>query len=67
MLTFTQATFKQDFPDANIGFFPVPGDSADDLGLTTWMPSSVYSPAFTKHPEEVKSSWPSSRARTAAP
>ena len=54
MLTFTQATFKQDFPDANIGFFPVPGDSPEDLGLTTWMPSSVYSPAYTKHPDEVK-------------
>ncbi|WP_430645532.1 ABC transporter substrate-binding protein [Agromyces sp. GXS1127] len=54
MLTFTQATFKQDFPDANIGFFPVPGESADDLGLTTWMPSSVYSPAYTEHPDEVK-------------
>lgn len=54
MLTFTQATFKNDFPDAHIGFFPVPGDSADDLGLTTWMPSSVYSPSFTKHPDEVK-------------
>ncbi len=54
MLTFTQATFKQDFPDANIGFFPVPGDSPDDLGLTSWMPSSVYSPATTEHPDEVK-------------
>jgi len=54
MLTFTQATFKQDYPDSNIGFFPVPGDSAEEVGLTTWMPSSVYSPAYTEHPEEVK-------------
>lgn len=54
MLTFTQATFKQNFPDANIGFFPVPGDSPDDLGLTSWMPSSLYAPEYTKHPEEVK-------------
>lgn len=54
MLTFAQATFKQDYPEANVGFFPVPGDSPDDLGLTTWMPSSVYAPAYTEHPEEVK-------------
>ena len=56
MLTFAQATIQQNYPDVaeNIGFFPVPGDSADEFGLTTWMPSSVYSPAYTEHPDEVK-------------
>jgi raffinose/stachyose/melibiose transport system substrate-binding protein len=56
MLTFAQATIEQNFPDQadDIGFFPVPGDSADTFGLTTWMPSSVYAPAYTEHPEEAK-------------
>jgi len=56
MLTFAQATIEQNFPDQadSIGFFPVPGDSAQDHGLTSWMPSSVYAPATTEHPEEVK-------------
>ncbi|NKY10423.1 carbohydrate ABC transporter substrate-binding protein [Cellulomonas hominis] len=56
MLTFAQATITQNFPDQaeDIGFFPVPGDSADANGLTTWMPSSVYAPAYTEHPDEVK-------------
>lgn len=56
MLTFAQATIVQNYPDQadEIGFFPVPGDSPDDVGLTTWMPSSVYSPATTENPEAVK-------------
>lgn len=56
MLTFAQATIQENFPDQadDIGFFPVPGDSADSNGLTTWMPSSVYAPASTEHPDEVK-------------
>ena len=56
MLTFAQATIQQNYPDQvdTIGFFPVPGTSADDHALTTWMPSSVYAPATTEHPEEVK-------------
>ena len=56
ILTFAQATIVQNYPDqaADIGFFAVPGESPDTNGLTTWMPSSVYSPATTEHPEEVK-------------
>lgn len=56
MLTFAQATIQQNYADEadNIGFFPVPGDSADEFGLTTWMPSSVYAPSYTEHPDEVK-------------
>lgn len=56
ILTFAQATIEQNYPEAaeKIGFFAVPGDSADSNGLTTWMPSSVYAPANTPHPEAVK-------------
>jgi len=56
MLTFAQATITQNFPDQaeDVGFFPIPGDSADTNGLTTWMPSSVYAPSYTEHPDEVK-------------
>ncbi len=56
MLTFAQATIAQNHADVadQIGFFAVPGDSADENGLTTWMPSSVYAPANTPHPEAVK-------------
>ena len=56
MQTFAQATIEQNFPDQadKIGFFAVPGKSADTNGLTSWMPSSVYAPATTPHPEAVK-------------
>jgi raffinose/stachyose/melibiose transport system substrate-binding protein len=56
MLTFAQATITQNYPDqaAEVGFFALPGDSADANGLTTWMPSSLYAPANTPHPEAVK-------------
>ena len=56
MLTFAQATITQNYPEQadDIGFFPVPGDSPDSNGLTSWMPSSVYAPAYTEHPDEVK-------------
>jgi raffinose/stachyose/melibiose transport system substrate-binding protein len=56
MLTFAQATITQNYPDQadQIGFFAIPGESADSNGLTTWMPSSVYAPATTPHPEAVK-------------
>ncbi len=56
MLTFAQATITQNFPEQadDIGFFPIPSDSADTNGLTAWMPSSVYAPAYTEHPDAVK-------------
>lgn len=56
MLTFAQATITQNYPGQadDIGFFPVPGDSAESNGVTTWMPSSVYAPANTPHPDAVK-------------
>ncbi len=56
MLTFAQATITQNYPDqaGDIGFFAIPGENADENGLTTWMPSSLYAPANTPHPEAVK-------------
>lgn len=56
MLTFAQATITQNYPEQadDIGFFPVPGDSSESNGVTTWMPSSVYAPANTPHPDAVK-------------
>lgn len=56
MLTFAQATITESYPDqaADIGFFAIPGASAEQNGLTTWMPSSLYAPKSTPHPEVVQ-------------
>jgi raffinose/stachyose/melibiose transport system substrate-binding protein len=56
MLTFAQATITENYPDQadDIGFFAIPGASADQNGLTTWMPSSLYAPKNTPHPETVQ-------------
>jgi len=56
MLAFASATIIANFPDnaADVGFFPVPGDSADSFGFTSWSPSAVYAPANTPHPDAVR-------------
>lgn len=56
MLAFAQATIVSNFPDQakDVGFFGVPGDTADSVGMTVWEPSALYAPKNTKHPEEVK-------------
>lgn len=56
MLTFAQATITESYPDqaSDIGFFAIPGASAEQNGLTTWMPSSLYAPKSTPHPEVVQ-------------
>jgi len=56
MLGFAQATIVSNYPDnaEDVGFFGIPGDSADSAGMTVWMPSAVYAPKDTPHPEEVK-------------
>jgi raffinose/stachyose/melibiose transport system substrate-binding protein len=55
MLTFAAGAFQQNHPDltGDIGFFAQPGDSADSNGLTVWMPTSLYAPNDTEHPEVV--------------
>ncbi|BDV32288.1 ABC transporter substrate-binding protein [Microbacterium terricola] len=56
MLGFAQATIATNWPDNadDVGFFGIPGDSADDAGMTVWMPPALYAPANTEHPEAVK-------------
>jgi raffinose/stachyose/melibiose transport system substrate-binding protein len=54
MLTFAVSTIVDLYPEAveNLGFFALPGDGPN--GLTVWMPSAIYAPTTTEHPEEVK-------------
>nr|WP_240804491.1 ABC transporter substrate-binding protein [Qingshengfaniella alkalisoli] len=56
MLTFAVGLFQQNHPDQmeDVGFFAQPGDSADENGLTVWMPTSLYAPRSTEHPEIAK-------------
>ena len=56
MLGFAQATIVANYPDnaEDVGFFGIPGDSADSAGMTVWMPSAVYAPTNTPHPDAVK-------------
>lgn len=56
MLTLAIPPLEQNYPDQtqDIGFFPQPGDSADDNGLTVWMPGAAYIYKNTEHPEEAK-------------
>lgn len=53
MLTFGIATVKQNFPDNvnDVGFFALPGPSADKNGLTVWMPAALYVPAASPNQE----------------
>ncbi|WP_248145620.1 ABC transporter substrate-binding protein [Microbacterium aoyamense] len=56
MLGFAQATIATNWPEhlEDVGFFGIPGDSAEDAGMTVWMPPALYAPANTEHPDEVK-------------
>ena len=56
MLTFAMATVKQNTPDNinDLGYFALPGQTADKNGLTVWMPSALYIPAASEHIDEAK-------------
>ncbi|MFC4102553.1 ABC transporter substrate-binding protein [Paenibacillus xanthanilyticus] len=56
MLTFAIPAWAQNYPDQlnDIGFFPQPGDGADQNGLTVWMPAAAYINKNTEHVEEAK-------------
>lgn len=56
MLSFAVPVFEQNYPDQldDIGFFAQPGDSADDNGLTIWMPGGTYIYKNSEHLEEAK-------------
>lgn len=38
----------------NIGLFAIPGDNAEDNGLTVWMPMSIYGVKNSEHADDVK-------------
>ena len=56
MLGFAQATIATNYPEHvdDVGYFGIPGDSADKAGMTVWEPPALYAPANTKHPDAVK-------------
>ncbi len=56
MLSFALPMLSANYSEEldNIGFFPQPGDSADENGLTVWVPGGVYINKNTEHPEEAK-------------
>lgn len=56
MLTFTSATIANDYPELadDVGFFALPGESADDNALTTWMPGGLYIPQSSPNVEAAK-------------
>jgi raffinose/stachyose/melibiose transport system substrate-binding protein len=47
-----QALFPENIDD--VGFFALPGESADSNGLTVWTSAGVYIPKTTEHVEEAK-------------
>jgi raffinose/stachyose/melibiose transport system substrate-binding protein len=56
MLTFAMATVKQNTPDNinDLGYFALPGPTADMNGLTVWMPSALYIPATSENIDAAK-------------
>ena len=56
MLTFAMATVKQNTPDNinDLGYFALPGPTADKNGLTVWMPSALYIPAASPNVDAAK-------------
>lgn len=56
MLTFAMATVKQNTPDNinDLGYFALPGPTADKNGLTVWMPSALYVPAASPNVDAAK-------------
>lgn len=55
MLTKVLTNIHDLYPEAvdDIGVFGVPGDNPEDMGLTTWMPSSIYANKNTEHKDAV--------------
>jgi raffinose/stachyose/melibiose transport system substrate-binding protein len=56
MLTFAMATVKQNTPDNinDLGYFALPGPTAESNGLTVWMPSALYIPAASENIDAAK-------------
>jgi raffinose/stachyose/melibiose transport system substrate-binding protein len=56
MLTFAITEIKNNFP-ANlndVGFFAIPGNDANDAGMTTWLSAAFYLPKSTERVDEAK-------------
>ncbi|NYE18044.1 ABC transporter substrate-binding protein [Microbacterium immunditiarum] len=55
-LTWIATVLSETYPDQmdDIGYFPMPGASADKNGATVWYPSGVFISKKTAHPEEAK-------------
>ncbi|WP_127071895.1 ABC transporter substrate-binding protein [Pelagibacterium lentulum] len=56
MITFAIPAISDTFGDAieNVGFFAQPGDSAEENGLTVWMPAALYIPQTTSDEEAAR-------------
>jgi len=56
MLTFAVGAIQQNHPDqlGDVGFFAQPGDSADDNGLTVWMPNGYFIPKGSDYTDIAK-------------
>ncbi|MCX7646670.1 MAG: ABC transporter substrate-binding protein [Rhodobacteraceae bacterium] len=56
MLTFAMATVRQNTPEHidDLGYFALPGPSADRNGLTVWMPAALYIPAASQNIEAAR-------------
>ncbi|HEX5994642.1 MAG TPA: ABC transporter substrate-binding protein [Jiangellales bacterium] len=56
MLTFAVTEIKGSYPDKlnDVGFFAIPGDDADNAGMTTWLSAAFYLPQSTENVAEAK-------------
>lgn len=56
MLTFALGSIGKTYADKlnDVGFFAMPGKSADTNGLTVWMPTGIYIAANSPHIKEAK-------------
>ncbi|WP_121613416.1 ABC transporter substrate-binding protein [Mesobacillus foraminis] len=56
MITFALPNIATMYPDKidDIGFFPQPGDKADQNGVTVWSPGGIYLNKASKNVEEAK-------------
>ena len=56
MLTFAVSEIQKNFPDnvKDIGFFAIPGDDPDNVGMTTWLSAAFYIPQTSKNVEAAK-------------
>lgn len=56
MITFAIPALSEGYPDQinDVGFFALPGDSAEDNGLTVWMPAGFYIPQTSSNVDVAK-------------